>query len=201
MYLIIDNTKNLSIAYMTPKLINILKEKNLQYLILSTRQEVNDLIKNKNLCKSIQGIIISGGPLCLSNDVNICDINKNITTILSFPNIPILGICFGFQIMASIYGGKIIRMDKKRHGKSIIEINSNSVLLNKNINNKNVFNCHKDKLVEVPPDFDVKAYNKNEDVIECIESIKLKRYGVQFHPEALEETNYIILNFINLCSN
>ena len=48
---------------MTPKLINIL-EKNLQYLILSTRKEVNDLIKDKNLCKKIKGII-SGGPLCL----------------------------------------------------------------------------------------------------------------------------------------
>ena len=201
MYLIIDNTKNLSIAYMTPKLINILKEKNLQYLILSTRKEVNDLIINKNLCKKIKGIIISGGPLCLSNDVNICDINKNITIILSFPNIPILGICFGFQIMASIYGGKIIRMEKKRHGKSIIEIKSKSVLLNKNITIEEVFNCHKDKLIEVPPEFKVKAYNKKEDVIECIESIKLKRYGVQFHPEALDETKYIIINFINLCNN
>lgn len=198
MYLIIDNTKNLSLAYMTPKLIKILLELNLKYKILSTRIEVNNFL-NTSEKENIKGIIISGGPLCLSDELNISSINKNIAIFLSFPNIPILGICFGFQIMASIYGGRIISMNKKKEGLTRIRKIDNSEILNiKNIN-ENVYQCHKDKLIEVPPNFKIVAFDNNENIIQCIESKKLKRYGVQFHPEAIESTHYIIKNFIKIC--
>ncbi len=193
MILIIDNTKNLKKAYMTPKLINCLQKNNINYLVASKRMEVNELL-TKNNC--IKGIILSGGPLCLSEELTISSINKNIVAL--FSNLPVLGICFGFQIMAASYGGKIDSMELTHQGIKNIEINVNSMIfqgLNKNIN---AFESHRDKLVEVPPNFNVIS-KSSDGIIQGIENDKLKRWGIQFHPEGLETSNKIILNFVNYC--
>ena len=199
MFLIIDNTKNISKAYMTPRLIKTLEKFHIKYKILSERTDVNKLIENIEERKKIKGIILSGGPLCLSDEINMSLINKNIAIFVTFPNIPILGICFGFQIMSAIYGGKIVSMRNKKEGVSYIKIIDKSDILNNRENKQIVYNSHKDQLIEKPPLFNITAYDIKDKVIQCIESKKLKRYGVQFHPEALKITEYIIKNFINIC--
>ena len=88
MILIIDNTKNLKKAYMTPKLLSYLKSIKIRYIIVSEREEVNKIIyKFKN---KIFGCILTGGPLCLSEEITIDLINKNIAVLLELKNIPIL---------------------------------------------------------------------------------------------------------------
>jgi len=193
MILIIDNTKNLNKAYMTPKLIECLINNNIKYHVASQRLEVNKILSENN---EIKGIILSGGPLCLSEELTISSINKNIVAL--FSQIPVLGICFGFQIMAASYGGKIDSMEQVHQGIKNIEIDINSMIfhgLNKNID---AFESHRDKLVEVPPNFNVISVSI-DGIIQGIENKKLKRWGVQFHPEGLETSNKIILNFINYC--
>ena len=76
MILIIDNTKNLNKAYMTPKLLDYLKSIKINYSVVSKREDVNKIIyKFKD---EIFGCILTGGPLCLSEELTIDLINKNI---------------------------------------------------------------------------------------------------------------------------
>ena len=197
MILIIDNTKNLKKAYMTPKLLTLLDDLDVNYNLISKREEVNNII-NKFKDK-IKGAILTGGPLCLSEELTIDSINKNITILLELHNIPILGICFGFQIMSVSYGGQIESMCKEECGISNVNIIKRSILLKGLKDNFDVFQSHKDKVVDIPSSFDIIGMNNN--IIQIIENKKDKRWGVQFHPEGLGDTNIIIKNFINICYN
>ena len=191
MILIIDNTKNLKEAYMTPKLIKILKNKNYKFIVASDRSEVNKILNEK--INEIECAILSGGPLCLSEELTISSINKNIAVLMM--DIPVLGICFGFQIIAASYGGKIDGMETTHHGEKEMIITKNSVLFNEFENKFKAFESHRDKLIEVPPGFTIIAKSK-DGIIQGIENIKLKRWGLQFHPEGLNNTNNIIFNFL-----
>jgi len=196
MILIVDNTKNLNKAYMTPKLLLYLKKLKINYVLVSKRDEVNNIIyKFKN---NIKGAILTGGPLCLSEELTITSINKNIAILLQLKNIPILGICFGFQIMAASYGGEIKSMNQEDNG--IFKINKikNSILLKGLKNNFNVYQSHKDIVVKLPNTFNIIGID-NKNIIQIIENIEEKRWGVQFHPEGLHETQIIIKNFIDIC--
>lgn len=193
MILIIDNTKNLNKAYMTPKLIECLQNNNIKYHVVSQRLEVNQILLEN---QDIKGIILSGGPLCLSEELTISSINKNIVAL--FSTLPVLGICFGFQIMAASYGGKIDSMEQVHQGIKQIDIDTNSMIFHGLSNEIDAFESHRDKLVEVPPNFNVIS-KSSDGIIQGIENMNLKRWGVQFHPEGLETSNKIILNFVNYC--
>lgn len=198
MILIIDNTKNLNKAYMTPKLLNYLKSIKINYTIVTKREDVNKIIyKFKD---EIFGCILTGGPLCLSEELTIDLINKNIAVLLELKDIPILGICFGYQIMVASYGGKIDSMENEDNG--IFEINKtkNSSILNYLPEKFKVFQSHKDKVSELPPTFSIIGVD-NENNIQIIENLKDKRWGVQFHPEGLYDTQIILKNFIDICYN
>ena len=62
-----------------------------------------------------------------------------------------------------------------------------------------VIQSHKDNVVTCPKDFVVTSVDPNDGIIQSIESHKLKRYGVQFHPEGLQHSEGIIKNFIKIC--
>ena len=196
MLIIIDNTKNLKKAYMTPKLLNYLNKIKIKYLVASTRLEVNRILDEYK--KEIKGAILTGGPLCLSEELTITSINKNIAILLELKNIPVLGICFGFQIMAASYGGEIKSMKKEESGIFKINILRETELLNGLSNNFNVYQSHKDTVIQLPKSFNIIGIDDNNK-IQIIENIKEKRWGVQFHPEGLESTNVIIQNFVNIC--
>ena len=195
MILVIDNTKNLKKAYMTPKLLSYLDSLEIKYIVVSKREEVNNIIYHS---LNIRGCILTGGPLCLSEELTIESINKNISILLHLKNIPILGICFGFQIMAASYGGKIDSMKKEDEGIFKVKSVKNSIIINDLDNSFNVFQSHKDTVIDIPPNFDIIAID-NKNNIQIIENLKNQCWGVQFHPEGLESTNIIIKNFIDIC--
>jgi GMP synthase (glutamine-hydrolysing) len=195
MLLIIDNTKNLEKAFMTPKLLNLL---NVEYKIASTREQVNEIIQNYRY--ELKGVILSGGPLCLSEELTIASINKNITVFLELNDLPILGICFGFQIMSASYGGKIQSMKNEENGLHTVYLKPNifSKLTDGLPESFEVFQSHKDIVVEIPDTFSILGVDE-ENKIQIIESKKRNLWGVQFHPEALETTKIIIQNFVDIC--
>jgi len=196
MILIINNNNNIDKAIMTPKITNYLKSKSIPFIIESSIEKIKDIIKIKK--KSIIGIILSGSSYCLSKQIDMSDINKNLVVLLNFPDIPILGICFGFQIMTVAYGGKIKQMEKKELGIRNININGNSRLFENLDKNLNVYVSHNDCLEKLPLNFEILIKDKY-NVVQCIHNKKLLRWGVQFHPEALENTRQILLNFYNIC--
>ncbi len=155
---------------------------------------VKDLNKIKNF-KRIKGIILSGGPSTVTKK-KYPKIEKYIFT----KKIPILGICYGLQLIAKLFGGSIKSFKKKREfGRAILIKKSNSLLLKKFFitKNKMVWMSHQDAVIKLPKKFKVIA-STNKSKMTIIENTQSKIYGIQFHPEVThtENGNQIFKNFL-----
>ena len=143
------------------------------------------------------GIILSGGPLNVyqSNKVKI---NKKIFKL----GIPILGICFGHQIIAKEMDGKIKNSKYREFGLAAVKRKNKSLLV-KNFFNKsnssNVWMSHADHVSRLPKNFKLIGSSKNSKFT-IIENINKKFYGVQFHPEVThtDKGKVLLKNFLFL---
>ena len=146
---------------------------------------------------NIAGIILSGGPLNVYEN----DKFKFDKKILKL-GVPILGICFGHQILSKLLGGKVKKSQYREFGLATISKVSNSILT-KNFFNKNntsdVWMSHADQVSQMPKNFKIIASTKNSKLT-IIENIKENFYGVQFHPEVTHTNKGKILlrNFVFL---
>ena len=154
-------------------------------------------IKIENIDNSIKGIILSGGPL------NVYEIKKySFDKRIIDKGIPILGICFGHQILSKINGGEVKQSKHREFGLANI-IKKKESLLTKNFFNKKrlikVWMSHADQVSKLPQNFRVVASSQNSKFA-IIENKAKKFYGVQFHPEVTHTENgkKIISNFIFL---
>ena len=154
-----------------------------------------DLIKLKKY-NNIKGIIFSGGPSTVTSR-KFQSVPKEIFN----KKIPILGICYGLQLIAKLFGGKIKTSKKKREFGRASIFKRKSSLLTKNFLNskKSVWMSHEDAVVKLPKSFKTIASTKNSDLT-IIENSKHKIYGVQFHPEVTHTDNgkQIFKNFLFL---
>ena len=154
-------------------------------------------IKIKDVDKSIKGIILSGGPLNVYQ-INKYSFDKKIINL----NIPILGICFGHQILSKLNGGRVKQSKHREFGLANI-YKKNESLLTRNFFNKQkskkVWMSHADQVSRLPKNFKVIASSTNSKF--AIVENKLKNfYGIQFHPEVTHTENgkKLISNFIFL---
>ena len=154
-------------------------------------------IKIKDIDKSIKGIILSGGPLNVYQ-INKYSFDKKIINL----NIPILGICFGHQILSKLNGGRVNQSKHREFGLANIYKKKES-LLTKNFFNKKrlkkVWMSHADQVSKLPKDFKVVASSTNSKFA-IVENKHKKFYGIQFHPEVTHTENgkKLISNFIFL---
>ena len=129
---------------------------------------------------SIRGVILSGGPLNVYQKDKF-SFDKQILKL----GIPILGICFGHQILSQTLGGKVKKSKLREFGLAEIQMKSNSPLTKNFFNKKNknnVWMSHSDQVSKIPKNFRVIASSKDSKLT-IIEDAKNKFYGVQFHPE------------------
>jgi len=165
------------------------------YSEIVTPQELKKLKEYHN----IKGFILSGGPSTVTAK-KFEKVPKEIFT----KNIPILGICYGLQLIAKLFGGKIKPLKKRREfGRAILQKKNNSLLTKKYLNTKkSVWMSHEDAVVKLPKNFKVIASTKDSKLT-IIENSKSKIYGVQFHPEVTHTENGIQLfkNFLFLICN
>ena len=150
---------------------------------------------NKINPKNVKGIILSGGPLNVYQDKKI----KFDNTILK-KNIPILGICFGHQIISKEFGGKVKQSKFREFGLAEVTKIKKSLLLKNFFDKKNkskVWMSHSDQVTKLPRGFKTVAYSKNSKLA-IIENSSKKIYGVQFHPEVTHTTKgkQILKNFL-----
>ena len=130
--------------------------------------------------KSIVGIILSGGPLNVYEN----DKYKFDKKILQ-AGVPVLGICFGHQILSKELGGRVKKSKHREFGLATINKVSNSILTKNFFNKKNQSNAwmsHADQVSKMPKNFKIVASTKNSKLT-IIENTKENFYGVQFHPE------------------
>jgi len=138
------------------------------------------------------GIILSGGPLSVY-DKDAPDISKEIFDL----GIPVLGICYGLQLIARHHRGKVEPAQNREYGKANIEIIKNDLLLNSVKNNSIVWMSHGDFITEFPDGFNVTAKTEYSPVSAISNPVK-NIYGLQFHPEVAHTENgkIIIDNFL-----
>lgn len=145
--------------------------------------------------KSPIGIILSGGPHSVYEE-NAPKIDKSIFDL----GIPVLGICYGMQLMVTLLGGKVVPAEENKgreYGKAIASFDTKSPLF-KGIPNKSVaWMSHGDHTASIPNGFKVIATTKNCEYAGIFNKEK-NFYGVQFHPE-VQHTKYgkeIMRNFL-----
>jgi len=149
-------------------------------------------IENINL----KGIILSGGPMSVYDD-DAPELNPALLDL----NVPILGICYGLQLLCLNYGGKVEKTKNREYGKAILHILTNNSLFKDVKNNSTVWMSHGDVLSELPDEFERIGESDNSPVCAITNKSKLA-YGVQFHPEVVhtEEGAKIINNYLfNIC--
>jgi GMP synthase (glutamine-hydrolysing) len=154
-------------------------------------------IKLKDIDQTIKGIILSGGPLNVYQ-INKYSFDKKIISL----NIPILGICFGHQILSKLNGGRVKQSKHREFGLANIYKKNESLLIKNFFNkqkSKKVWMSHADQVSKLPKNFKVIASSTNSKF--AIVENKLKKfYGIQFHPEVTHTQNgkQLISNFIFL---
>jgi GMP synthase (glutamine-hydrolysing) len=142
------------------------------------------------------GIILSGGPMSVYDD-GAPSIDPEILKI----GVPVLGICYGLQLMCRLLGGIVEAAEDREYGKAKLIVEKNNKLLQSVKNESTVWMSHGDYLTKVPENFDVLGTSDHSPFC-AIGNEKENIYGVQFHPEVMhtEEGNKIIENFlIKIC--
>ena len=158
--------------------------------IISHKKLVSKLDKSK-----IKGVILSGGPLNVYQSQKV-KFNKDILE----SNLPILGICFGHQVLSKELGGKVKKAKQREFGLAKLKRLGKSKLTN-NFFDKNgsssVWMSHADEVTKLAKGFKVIAKTETSR-FSIVENFSKKIYGIQFHPEVThtEKGKIILKNFI-----
>jgi GMP synthase (glutamine-hydrolysing) len=137
------------------------------------------------------GIIFSGGPSSVySSDAPIPE-NK-----IFDMNLPLLGICYGHQLIVNKFGGKVKRANKE-YGSSLLTIDSDKDLLNGVGESVRAWMSHGDEAEQIPEGFKVIGHTESAKAA-AIASEEKSIYGIQFHPEVVhtEQGTEILKNFV-----
>lgn len=147
--------------------------------------------------KNPKGIIFTGGPASVfGEDSPKCE--KEIFEL----GIPVLGICYGMQLMTYTLGGKVAKANKREYGTTSVNID-NSSLLFKGFDSTNGFLMSHTDFVETPPAGFKNIGSTSSCPNAAIENAEKKLYGIQFHPEVNNSINgtLVIKNFLySICN-
>lgn len=139
-----------------------------------------------------QGIILSGGPSSVYDagapqcDPGIWDLG-----------IPVLGVCYGMQLMVKQLGGEVVKSDLAEYGKAAIQIDDPTDLLTNVAENSTMWMSHGDSCTQLPTGFELLAHTENTPCA-AIADHQRHLYGVQFHPEVVHSIDgfALISNFV-----
>jgi GMP synthase (glutamine-hydrolysing) len=139
-----------------------------------------------------KGIILSGGPNSVyDNGAPHCDPQ------IWQMGIPILGVCYGMQLMVNNLGGQVLRAERGEYGKASLLIDDPTDLLTNVEDGTTMWMSHGDSCVQLPDGFEVLAHTENTPSA-AIAHHEKKLYGVQFHPEVVHSIGGLALirNFV-----
>ena len=156
-----------------------------------------DISIEKIKAKNPKGIIFTGGPASVyGEDSPKCD--KGIFEL----GIPVLGICYGMQLMTHFLGGTVSRADKREYGTTEVKIDNTSSLFQGFGDTNGFLMSHTDFVANVPEGFRNIGHTSSCPNA-AMENPEKKLYGIQFHPEVNNSVNgtLVIKNFLyNICN-
>lgn len=138
------------------------------------------------------GIILSGGPTSVYEDDSLT-VDKRIFEL----GVPVLGVCYGIQLITSMFGGKVEPADQREYGKTLFNIISENELFKNVSSTSSVWMSHGDYITSVSENIEVIG-STNDSPIAALKIKNKSIYGVQFHPEVAhtDEGLQIIKNFV-----
>jgi len=160
--------------------------------------DVQSIIKENRY--NLKGIVLSGGPSSVL-DKNSPRLSETLLEYFTNNKIPVLGVCYGLQLISYLEGGKIHKSKYREYGHSQIILAKKSSLFQNVKRKSEVWMSHGDSLDKAPEGYTVTS-KSNNGIISSIENIKKSIYCVQFHPEVnhTEEGRKILRNFaFNIC--
>ncbi|MEC4812458.1 MAG: glutamine-hydrolyzing GMP synthase [Scytonema sp. PMC 1069.18] len=139
-----------------------------------------------------KGIILSGGPNSVY-DKNAPHCDPEIWNL----GIPILGVCYGMQLMVQQMGGEVAKAERGEYGKASLYIDDPTDLLTNVEDGTTMWMSHGDSVIQMPSGFEVLAHTENTPCA-AIAHHEKKLYGVQFHPEVVHSLGGLALlrNFV-----
>ena len=142
--------------------------------------------------KAPKAIVLSGGPASV-NDPNAPRLGKELFSL----GIPVLGICYGLQLMVELFGGKIERPHLQEYGRTVVNFEDHKDLFKGLGDEGTCWMSHADSAVELPDGFEGIAHSKHTRYA-AIRNKKRSLFGVQFHPEVIHTARGmdIIRNFL-----
>ncbi|MFA6917388.1 MAG: glutamine-hydrolyzing GMP synthase [Candidatus Gracilibacteria bacterium] len=144
---------------------------------LGVYSEILDGETSASDLKNYKGIIMSGGPASVTASDSVkCDPK------LFSLGIPILGICYGHQLMGHFLGGKVAKGNVREYGPAIIKFSEKKEIFKNVKSSENVWMSHFDQVVKAPAGF--KVIGKSKDCpIAAMANYSKNLFGIQFHPE------------------
>ena len=145
---------------------------------------------DKVLDSRVKGIILSGGPKSVSES----------SFTKKFGNIPVLGICYGMQLLNFLNAGTVKPIGQGEYGPEEISLDTEHPLFLDLSKSQNVWMSHGDSIASLAPNFKAIATSQN-GLVAAISHKSLPHFGLQFHPEVThtENGNKILQNFVKLC--
>ena len=137
-------------------------------------------------------LILSGGPASVLGD----DAPEFDTAWLEL-DIPILGICYGMQLLAHFHGGQVRTSTHREYGQAVIHLTKNEGLFREIEASTEVWMSHGDDVVEPPPQWEILA-KSDDGVIAAMSHLHARCFGLQFHPEVTHSVRgaQMIQNFL-----
>lgn len=153
-----------------------------------TPEEIKSLANRLN----VKGMVLSGGPSSVYEE----GAPKFDAQILGL-NIPVLGLCYGHQLIAHLLGGKVEPATRKEYGITMASIDRNDGILEGLNKKEKVWMSHGDTVFSLPKDFEVLAHTENCPVAAFVHKEK-HAYGLQWHPEVVhtEHGTQMMKNFV-----
>ncbi len=139
-----------------------------------------------------KAVILSGGPSSV-NESSAPNYDQKVFTL----EIPIMGICYGLQLMVHYYGGQVESSHQGEYGFANVKIDQSNGLFHQVPSKTKVWMSHMDKVDRIPEDWKVTSHSSN-GIIASLQNKKETRIATQFHPEVVhtEAGNQILNNFL-----
>lgn len=154
--------------------------------------EIHPFNKIPPLTSDIKGVILSGSPCSVRDD------NAPSVDLKLFDNVPLLGVCYGAQLMAHTLGGEVLPSHTREYGRArLSRVDQHNNLLKEISLDTQVWMSHADTIASVPAGFEVIASTATVPVA-AFRIAGKEKYGIQFHPEVTHTTEgkNLLRNFV-----